>query len=790
MDQPFFRVARRWVGVFSAVLFFTAVPRVSQAAPYAYVVNQCASFSTCGVDNGTVSVIDTATNAVVSTITLEPYPYGVAVSPDGSRVYAVNDCASASNCGNGTVSVIDTASDTVLTEIPVGNSADYVAISPDGSRVYVTNTLSPDGTVSVIDTATNTVIATVPAGDQPTGIVVSPDGKRIYVASYGSDSVSVIDAGTLQIVDTIVMPASGNMRGLAISPDGRRLYVTDGSQGGVQVVDTASDAVVGSISGFTLPWGVVVSPDGSRAYVTDWSNGEVSVIDTKTDAVVDRITVGSEPKGISVSPDGSRVYAVNAYDGTVSVIDASTDTVTDTVTVGGLPDSLGSFVGPGAIIAQNGNATGSAGMQLSGTVPALVNGTSCTVSDNVVESPGHGSIDLNATTGDYTYTPASATYSGPDAFTWRGQAPSNCAAADAPTDPFSNAATELLTIDPRLAGLSDIHIQEGKSADEAFSIVGSAPFSHTLASDNATVLPPAGVTVSPAACGADGAHLDCTLAMTAATVPGTAAVIVTAKDKYGSMVSKKMLVTVFASAPPPPSVTGVGPVAVTAPSTATATFALTGTGTLTVTAGSSNTALLPDTGITGQSHCTSAGSCSLGLAPAAGQTGTTRVTVTVADTYGQHGSGSFTLTVNKPTAPMVSGFSTLDLAPGQGGNEILALDGTGTLDVAVASSNPALLPDSDIIGAASCSASGRCALEVQPAPHQTGTAQVTVIVTDAYGQSATGSFTVSVKPTASTGGGGGGIAPFELLALAGLLAVAGLRRRTSRSRGGSRFTVA
>ena len=59
-----------------------AVQTPVQAAPYAYVANQCA-ISNC--TNGTVSVIDTATNAVTVTIPVEAGPEGVAVSPDGSE---------------------------------------------------------------------------------------------------------------------------------------------------------------------------------------------------------------------------------------------------------------------------------------------------------------------------------------------------------------------------------------------------------------------------------------------------------------------------------------------------------------------------------------------------------------------------------------------------------------------------------------------------------------------------------------------------------------------------------
>ena len=100
-----------------------------QAAPSAYVTNQCASSSSC--NNGTVSVFDTATGQVTgSPIPVGRGPLGVAVSPDGSQVYVANN-------GSGTVSVIDTASNQVPATIPVGAHPFGVAVSPDGSQVSV-----------------------------------------------------------------------------------------------------------------------------------------------------------------------------------------------------------------------------------------------------------------------------------------------------------------------------------------------------------------------------------------------------------------------------------------------------------------------------------------------------------------------------------------------------------------------------------------------------------------------------------------------------------------------------
>jgi|SRR5712671_4242095 len=70
------------------------------------------------------------------------------------------------NWNSNTVSVIDTATNAVSATIPVGPTPMGVAVSPDGSKVYVANELHD---VSAIDTATNTVIATIPFGPFPTG---------------------------------------------------------------------------------------------------------------------------------------------------------------------------------------------------------------------------------------------------------------------------------------------------------------------------------------------------------------------------------------------------------------------------------------------------------------------------------------------------------------------------------------------------------------------------------------------------------------------------------------------
>jgi YVTN family beta-propeller protein len=98
----------------------------------------------------------------------------VAVNPDGSKLYVTGNTNT--NPEFSAVSVIDTGTNTVIgPPILVGNNPVGVAVKPDGSKVYVANALS--NTVSVIDTGTNTVIGSpIPVGNAPIafGVFIQP----------------------------------------------------------------------------------------------------------------------------------------------------------------------------------------------------------------------------------------------------------------------------------------------------------------------------------------------------------------------------------------------------------------------------------------------------------------------------------------------------------------------------------------------------------------------------------------------------------------------------------------
>jgi len=301
--------------------------------------------------SNTVSVINVATNTVTATIPVGTEPWGVSVSPDGSKVYVTD--------GSDSLSVINSATNTVAATIIVGSYPVGVSVSPNGSKVYVAVEGEGDSTVSVINTATNTVTNKITVGYGPYGVAVNPDGSTVYVTNDNNNSVSVISTAANTVTATITVDNAP--QGIVISPDGSTVYVANFHSNTVSVINTATNTVTATIPVGAYPIGVSVSPDGSKVYVSNSSDvpGTISVINRATNTVSATITVGNGPTGVSISPDGSKVFVANNDDKTVSVINTATNAVSATITVGTEPIAFGNFITPSKYpsINTSGNAT-------------------------------------------------------------------------------------------------------------------------------------------------------------------------------------------------------------------------------------------------------------------------------------------------------------------------------------------------------------------------------------------------------------------------------------------------
>lgn len=168
-----------------------------------------------------------------------------------------------SNKDTAFLSVIDTATRRVSGCIEVPEGSEGIALSPDGSRLYamshmgspLPNKHRPAGlSVYVIDTATDTVVQQVALPDLPekpmdvdpeSRICATPDGKYLLVSAFKWNAVVVIDAATLIPIKTLLVEAEPMYFDFDPSePD--VAYVANHGAGRVTRIDLASLSVAES----------------------------------------------------------------------------------------------------------------------------------------------------------------------------------------------------------------------------------------------------------------------------------------------------------------------------------------------------------------------------------------------------------------------------------------------------------------------------------------------------------------------------------------------------------------
>ena len=112
--------------------------------------------------------VDTSSNTAEPSFSGGTDPVAVAISPNGSVAYVVNQS------GSDSVSEISTATDsTIGSPIPVGSTPDNIALSPDGATAYVTDYGSDS--VTAFSTTNPTAAATaIPVGHQPDDVAITP----------------------------------------------------------------------------------------------------------------------------------------------------------------------------------------------------------------------------------------------------------------------------------------------------------------------------------------------------------------------------------------------------------------------------------------------------------------------------------------------------------------------------------------------------------------------------------------------------------------------------------------
>ena len=293
----------------------------------------------------TLSVIDTRSLAVVATFPVGAEPSSVVEDRAGKRLFVANRNTS-------DIAVLDAQTGAEEKRLAGGRGTSYLALSPDGSRIYAThiypnpvtepslggNRAVPESEITAIDTARAVVVDRIPlhAIAGAFHVALSADGRLGVLAEYhprnliplahlehgGAFTHSLTlfgaDLGTpVEIPLDELERYAAQPFAIAIAPDKSRIYVSCGGSEVVLVLDVAR--LLRFVRTHTR------QPSGSFA----------QDLSASANYVIARIPVGLNPRGLALSRDGRRLFVANRLDDTISVIDARTSTVASTIKLTG-----------------------------------------------------------------------------------------------------------------------------------------------------------------------------------------------------------------------------------------------------------------------------------------------------------------------------------------------------------------------------------------------------------------------------------------------------------------------
>lgn len=204
-----------------------------------------------GGDGDEVIVLDLNINQIVARIQIGAEgdsrivpARGIAITPDDRKVFV-------SSCISQTVSVIDTELNAVIDTIQVAFLPSEIEISPDGNRVYVLQQHTTD-MMTIIDAETHNTIRVV---DFPAMInaaldfFLSSDQRYAYIVCFDPNWIMVYDLEEEdpgRVVKTVIKTGLDPFN-LAVTADKRFLYITNFTSDSISIVDTQTNQIVDSI---------------------------------------------------------------------------------------------------------------------------------------------------------------------------------------------------------------------------------------------------------------------------------------------------------------------------------------------------------------------------------------------------------------------------------------------------------------------------------------------------------------------------------------------------------------
>lgn len=245
----------------------------------------------CEQSHWRVLTIDVAKREVVASTAVGRYPFGLALSPDGSKLYVANVGMFAYSWLRGTegerARIRFPYAGFNSEEMREGGEVDGVPVpglgDPNDLRAMSVWTLDlTDPAVPAVAAKTKTghlvgeQLEDFPAvgGSSPNSIVAT--ASHVYVSNGSNDSITVINAATGQReadIELTLHPRAEGLRGhipfgLALSPDEETLYIAEAGINAVAAVRLGDRRLIGRIPTAWFPSKLAVAPGGKTLFVT------------------------------------------------------------------------------------------------------------------------------------------------------------------------------------------------------------------------------------------------------------------------------------------------------------------------------------------------------------------------------------------------------------------------------------------------------------------------------------------------------------------------------------------
>jgi YVTN family beta-propeller protein len=290
-----------------------------------------------------VSVIDLSSMKVVGDIKLGDRIHGVAVQPDGKRLFVTVE-------SDHTLRIIDTATQQTVGVVKLSGRPNQVAVTPDGK--YVAVPIRDGDKVDIVDVAKQQVVKSLPI-KEPHNALNAGSNRYMFVSSMGSHEIDVIDLEKMDY--SAVIPAGGRPRPYTVSPDGKTMFVAVAELHGFDVVSIPEKKVLERVemtaehptphplqyeTADTRTHGLALTPDGSELWVSSLLDDCVYVYEVQVKKFVGKVATGVGPNWLAFTPDGKYLSVSNADSDDVSIIDVKNRREITRIKVGKVPKRL------------------------------------------------------------------------------------------------------------------------------------------------------------------------------------------------------------------------------------------------------------------------------------------------------------------------------------------------------------------------------------------------------------------------------------------------------------------